>query len=44
VPDTTASNIACMAGDGVWWTMSSRGITPILEACGACGDKQLPRG
>src|ERR1700722_1903536 len=30
VPDFTASNIACMAGDGVWWTISSLATAPIL--------------
>ena len=24
-PELTASSIACSAGDGVWWTTSSRG-------------------
>src|SRR5580693_7637315 len=29
-PATTASNIACSVGDGVWWTISTVGMYAIL--------------
>ena len=31
-PLTTASNISCSAGDGVWWTISSLGMIAELNA------------
>src|SRR6476620_8003133 len=31
-PDTTASNIACMNGDGVWWTISSVLVTLLCSS------------
>src|SRR5450759_483264 len=34
-PATTASNIACIAGDGVWWTTSSVGTSGLGVGSGA---------
>src|ERR1700712_1299734 len=33
-PETTASNIACIDGDGVWWTISKVGTIQSLHGAG----------
>ena len=38
-PDSTASSSVCIAGDGVWWTMSSRATVPASHPCHGDGDQ-----